>query len=260
MKKHLIYLSIGALALTLVAGCKNEAPKSAEAPQAQPQAQSEAPAAQASQAKTGTVVETINAAGYTYVQVDTGSEKIWAAAPEFQVKVGDSVAVPEGMPMPNYHSKTLNRDFDMVYFVPAVMVGGAEGMAAAVAPATGEMPSGHPPISAPKAEDVDLSGIAKAEGGKSVEEIYTGKGELAGKEIAVRGKVVKFSPDIMGKNWVHLQDGTGGEGTNDLTVTTSATAKVGDTILVSGVLTADKDFGHGYQYDLIIEDAKVTVE
>lgn len=254
MKKHLIYLSIGALALTLAAGCKNEAPKSAEAPQAQ------APAAPASQAKTGTVVETMNAAGYTYVQVDTGSEKIWAAAPEFQVKVGDSVAVPEGMPMPNYHSKTLNRDFDVVYFVPAVMVGGAEGMAAAVAPATGEMPSGHPPISAPKAEDVDLSGIAKAEGGKSVEEIYTGKGELAGKEIAVRGKVVKFSPDIMGKNWVHLQDGTGGEGTNDLTVTTSATAKVGDTVLVSGVLTADKDFGHGYQYDLIIEDAKVTVE
>ena len=256
VKKHLFYLSIGALALTLAAGCKNEAPKSAEAPKAQ----AETPAPPASQAKTGTVVETMNAAGYTYVQVDTGSEKIWAAAPEFQVKVGDSVAVPEGMPMPNYHSKTLNRDFDMVYFVPAVMVGGAEGMAAAAAPATGEMPSGHPPIGATKAEDVDLSGLTKAEGGKSIEEIYTGKGELAGKEVTVRGKVVKFSPDIMGKNWIHLQDGTGGEGTNDLTITTSVTANVGDTVLVNGVLSADKDFGHGYQYDLIIEDGKVTVE
>jgi ribosomal protein S17 len=264
VKKHLFYLSIGALALTMAAGCKNEAPQTTAAPQAPAQADvATAPAT--TQGKAGTVVETMNAAGYTYVQVDTGSEKIWAAAPEFQVKVGDSVAVPEGMPMPNYHSKTLNRDFDMVYFVPAVMVGGAEGMAAAStgAPAgapTGEMPSGHPPIGGTKAEDVDLTGIAKAEGGKSVEEIYAGKAELKGKEIAVRGKVVKFSPDIMGKNWIHLQDGTGAEGTNDLTVTTSVTAKVGDTVLVNGVLTADKDFGHGYQYDLIIEDGKVTVE
>ncbi|MDY0268275.1 hypothetical protein [Trichloromonas sp.] len=257
MKKQLFYLSIGALALTLAAGCKNEAPTSTAAPKAQSQA--ETPAPPTSQAKSGTVVETMNAAGYTYVQVDTGSEKIWAAAPEFQVKVGDSVAVPEGMPMPNYHSKTLNRDFDMVYFVPAVMVGGGEGMAAPVA-TPGELPSGHPPITPVKAENIDLSGIAKAEGGKSIEEIYAGKGELTSKEVTVRGKVVKFSPGIMGKNWIHMQDGTGGEGTNDLTVTTGVTAQVGDTILVSGILTADKDFGHGYKYALIIEDGKVTVE
>ena len=64
----------------------------------------------------------------------------------------------------------------------------------------------------------------------------------------------------MGKNWVHVQDGTGGSGTNDLTVTTNATAAVGDTVLVRGKLGADKDFGFGYKYDILIEDAALTVE
>ena len=76
----------------------------------------------------------------------------------------------------------------------------------------------------------------------------------------MRGKVVKFSPQIMGKNWIHVQDGTGAAGTNDLTVTTLDEAKVGDTVLVTGKITLNKDFGMGYKYDLIIEDGKVKVE
>ncbi|MGW8313899.1 MAG: nucleotide-binding protein, partial [Desulfuromonadales bacterium] len=76
----------------------------------------------------------------------------------------------------------------------------------------------------------------------------------------VRGKVVKFSPQIMGKNWIHIQDGTGEAGSNDLTVTTNTTANVGDTVVISGTLTADKDFGYGYQYSVLVEDAEVATE
>ena len=108
--------------------------------------------------------------------------------------------------------------------------------------------------------DVDLSGITPAEGGQTIAGIFAGKADLAGKPVKVRGKVVKFSPEIMGKNWLHLQDGTGAAGTNDLTVTTGAMVKKGDTVTVSGVLVIDKDFGYGYAYDVIIEDADVTVE
>lgn len=257
MRKQIFFISIGAMMLTLTAGCKNEAPKTTAAPEA-PAVTAPAAAPAVAQGQSGTVIETMNAAGYTYVQVDTGKEKIWAAAPEFQVKTGDTVAIPEGMPMPNYHSKTLNRDFDIVYFVPSVMVGGAEGLLAAGAPEG--MPSGHPAIEAPQAKEIDLSNIAKAEGGKTVAEIFAGKAELAGQQISVRGKVVKFSPEIMGKNWIHLQDGSGAEGTNDLTITTGTMVAVGDSILVTGVLTTDKDFGYGYKYDLIVEDGQVTVE
>jgi hypothetical protein len=72
--------------------------------------------------------------------------------------------------------------------------------------------------------------------------------------------VVKFSQQIMGKNWIHLQDGTGAAGTNDLTVTTDGTANTGDTVVVTGVVTTDKDFGYGYKYDVILENATVTIE
>ena len=259
MKKSLLLLLTGLVAVSLAAGCKDKAPQTAAQPAPAPQA---APQQAAGPGMSGKVLETMNSAGYTYVQVDTGSQQVWAAAPEFQVKVGDPVIVPEGMPMANYTSPSLNRTFDVVYFVPSVMVGGAEGAAAAMGAPDGQvkMPEGHPPITGnTNGQNVDLTGIKKADGGKTVSEVFTGKGELSGKEVVIRGKVVKFSPEIMGKNWLHLQDGTGAEGTNDLTVTTSATAKVGDTVLVTGKVTTDKDFGYGYKYDVILEDAKIAV-
>lgn len=265
MKRLFAQLSIACLTLSLLAACGNqekapEAPK----PSAQP-APAGAPAA--GPGKTGKVTETMNAAGYTYVQVDTGKEKIWAAAPQVQVKVGDTVAVPEGMPMPNYESKTLNRKFDVVYFVPSILVNGA-----APAGGMGAMPAGHPSTAdgaagmtggsgAPKVTapaDINLKGIQKAD--QTVADIFAQKTALAGKPVKVRGKVVKFSPEIMGKNWLHIQDGSGKDGSNDLTVNTGSVAKVGDTVVVSGKLTVAKDYGYGYQYDVIIEDAQIVKE
>ncbi len=220
----------------------------------------------------GKVVETMNAAGYTYVYVDNGTEKIWAAAPEFSVKVGDDVMVPEGMAMHNYHSQSLDRDFDVVYFVESVLnasnptMGHSSAMGGAMGSSAGgdmKIPAGHPAIGGSKApEDVDLTSVKKADGGKTIAEIYAEKADLSGKSVTLRGKVVKFSPQIMGTNWLHLQDGSGDlkTGNHDLTVTSNVQVKVGDTVLVTGVLTLDKDFGYGYKYDLIMENADVTVE
>jgi hypothetical protein len=139
----------------------------------------------------------------------------------------------------------------------------AAAPAAAAAPeaTTPTMPPGetHP---APKAAaEVDLTGIAKAEGGKTIAEVFAEKEALAGQPVTFRGKVVKTNPDIMGKNWLHVRDGSGEEGTNDLTITTAGTLpNVGDTVLVTGNVTLNKDFGMGYAYDVLVEDAKVTVE
>ena len=119
----------------------------------------------------------------------------------------------------------------------------------------------HPVPSVQPGTDIDLSGIAKADGGKTVAELYAEKDQLAGQKVTVRGKVVKTNAGIMDKNWLHVRDGSGAEGTNDLTVTTSGELpKVGDTVLVTGALTLNKDFGMGYQYPVIVEDAAVTIE
>ncbi len=223
-----------------------------------------APAAPAqANAVTGKVVETMNAASYTYVLVDTAKSKVWAAAPQFVVKVGDVVVLADAMPMTKYHSKTLNRTFDVIYFSGHVMVNGAAPMSAVrAAPAmSGELPKGHPAIpTAAVPVGPDLSHIKRADGGQTVTEIVTGKAKFAGKSIAVRGRVVKFNGGILGKNWLHVRDGSGAEGTNDLTVTTDAVVNVGDLVLVTGTLASDRDFGGGYKYALIVENAQVKVE
>jgi len=102
--------------------------------------------------------------------------------------------------------------------------------------------------------------ITKAKGGYTVEELYAKKAELNGKKVAVRGKAVKINTGISGKNWVHLQDGSGKQGTNDITVTTQQNAKVGDIILATGVLAADRDFGGAYRYEVILEEGALTIE
>ncbi len=262
MKKYNVIILAVLIAFLGVMGCKRQEPKTAvQEPQHtehdghdHPAQQPAAPSSPAAQMMTGPVVETMNSGGYTYVQVDTAKGKIWAAAPEFEVSVGETVSVPPGDPMANYYSKTLDRDFDVVYFVQNVIKGGA----AQTAPAQPQVPAGHPPME--RGSDIDLTGIQKAEGGVTVEEIFSSQAELSGKEVVVRGKVVKFTPQIMGVNWIHLRDGTGSEGTNDLTVTTGDAAKVGDTVLVTGMATTNKDFGAGYKYDVILENAKVVAE
>jgi hypothetical protein len=129
-------------------------------------------------------------------------------------------------------------------------------------PPAAETPAPPPhPIPSAAGDTVDLSGIAKAEGGKTIAEVFAEREQLAGETIVFRGKVVKTNAGIMGRNWLHIRDGSGAEGTNDVTVTTTEVLpNVGDTVLVSGALQLNKDFGMGYQYDLIIEDADVTVE
>lgn len=210
----------------------------------------------------GKVLETLEAAGYTYVQVDTGTAKHWAATPKLSVKVGDTLAVGQAMPMRNYHSKSLDRDFEVVYFTAETKV---NGELPATTGSASELPKNHPPISGagsplPSKPNLDFSDIGKAEGGKSISEVFADKSSLSGKKVKIRGRVVKFNANIMGKNWIHIQDGTGGRGSNDLTVTSKTRAKVGDLILVEGKVTTERDFGGSYQYAVIIEDAKVTVE
>ena len=125
------------------------------------------------------------------------------------------------------------------------------------------MPPGHPALNQKSASpNLDLTNIKRAEGGKIVQEIISGAAKLAGKEVTVRGKVVKYNADIMGKNWLHIRDGSGSAGKkdNDLLVTTDTDAKVGDTVLVTGKIAVNQDFGAGYKYAVMLADAKVTVE
>ena len=101
--------------------------------------------------------------------------------------------------------------------------------------------------------------VPKASGkdARTVAEVFAQRAVLRGKAVTVRGKVVKYNPGIMGKNWIHLRDGSGsaGNSTDDLTVTTGDRTKVGDVVVVKGVVHTDRDLGSGYKYSVLIEEA-----
>lgn len=223
---------------------------------------------------TGTIVETMNASGYTYMLIESGTEKNWVAIPAITVEKGATVNYYEGMVMKNFTSKTLNRTFDAVIF--------SSGLADQKAKATQQPAPGDSFSAAVKAEKSTVSPSpemeisagsagaiapleeifvekATAANGYTVKEIFDKGKELSGQKVQVRGKVVKFSPMIMGKNWIHLQDGTGDpmKNSHDLVVTAGETVEVNNVITIEGVLAAEKDFGAGYKYAVIIEDAAI---
>lgn len=243
------------LALGALSGCSGQNAAQSATPTPKPMA-TEA-AAPAARTVTGAVVETMDAATYTYVRVDTGTEQVWAAASHFDVAVGDRVVVPLEMPMENFHSQTLKRDFPLIYFVSAIAREGAQAQPA--------VPPGHPPLggsSPSKGAPVVVKAIAPPEGGLTVAKVWADRAALAGKSVVVRGQVVKFNGGILGRNWVHIQDGTGtaSNGSHDLTITTLATAKLGDVITAKGTVAVNQDFGAGYTYAVVLQDATVEVK
>jgi len=149
----------------------------------------------------------------------------------------------------------------------ALSVSGCEKQPAATDSAPAEVPAASAPDTQPHpspaaaAAPVDLSGIEKAAGGRTIAEVFAEKDQLAGETVVVRGRVVKVNAGIMGKNWLHVRDGSGAEGTNDLTVTTAGVLpSVGDTVLVTGPVSVNRDFGMGYAYPVVLEDAEVKIE
>ena len=204
------------------------------------------------------VVEHINGGGYTFIKANENGSEIWVAIREMPVEVGDVYYFTSAMEMNNFESKSLNKTFASILFVndvtktpsSAPSMEGHSGMPGMVSP------DGH---TKPKVEASNVN-VAPLEDGLTVETINKDKASLAGKKVKVRGVVTKYNAGIMNRNWLHIQDGTGTDGTNDLTVTSDQPTKAGDTIIIEGTVAVDKDFGAGYFYDVIVENATITVE
>lgn len=199
---------------------------------------------------TGEVLEVQQVDSYTYMRMRTANGETWAAVATAPVKKGAIVTIEDITVMNDFQSKALKKTFKTVVFGNlASGAGGASAKAAPVSPHTG----------VPKAAEAMDVKVAKATGAnaRTVGEIMGKPADLKDKPVLVRGKVVKYSGGIMGRNWIHLRDGTGsaGDKTHDLLVTTTEQAKVGDVVTAKGVVRVDKDFGAGYVYKALVEDA-----
>jgi len=197
----------------------------------------------------GQVLETRNVDGYTYLRLKTAGGETWAAVPTTAVKPGALVSIGNTMVMENFESKSLKKTFDKIVFGQIV------DPAAAPAAGTAATPS-MPPAAAPAAQPIKVD---KASGpdARTVAEVVSGKAGLKDKSVLVRAQVVKVNTGIMGKNWLHLRDGSGSaaDGSNDILVTTKDSAAIGDVVSVKGMVRTDVNLGSGYTYAVLIEDA-----
>ncbi|MEA3417427.1 MAG: nucleotide-binding protein [Thermodesulfobacteriota bacterium] len=216
----------------------------------------------------GTIIEFQDVKNYTYLHLQDSTGQIWAAIPKTPVETGKEIELSNIMVMKDFQSKTLDKTFDIILFaLPSIKNQARPKM-------PGKMMSGMPPGSMPQGSTTNGMGasqpriilkdikLSKATGkdAYSIEEIYSQKKELSKKTVTVRAKVVKFLPGIMGKNWVHIQDGTGSveTETHDITISTLDTAEVGDEVIVHGTLAINKNLGSMHSFAVIIEDASLA--
>ncbi|MEA1875287.1 MAG: GW dipeptide domain-containing protein [Bacteroidota bacterium] len=204
-----------------------------------------------SQIRVVKVVEVLQTSSYTYLQVKEKNQKYWMAVIKQEAQVGDIYSWETASEMKDFPSKELDRVFESIYFVDNLFRGdGTQGRA---------IPMEHQ-TSKPRTDIDETINIEKAEGGISIAELFAKKKKFEGKRVKIKGRVVKVNPMVMGKNWVHIQDGTRDGDDFDLTITTMENIEKNQVVTFEGIITLDKDFGAGYFYKVIMEEAEVIQE
>jgi hypothetical protein len=270
----------GSLLLATVVGCSSD--KAAEKSEAPTKTTMAEAVNQLPLPITGKVAEAFERSGYSYIRLETATGERWVATSEAGFQNGDEVTILDGSLMFNFHSPTLDRTFPEIIFAASVEGGSQAAIAASPAAATeggahsfaaalegdssphggmGGMKSMGGMGNAPAGTALADIKVEKAAGKNAyrVEELFQQAAELNGQEVKVRGQVMKVSANIMGRNWIHLQDGSGDTAKNNhnLVVSSEAMPETGKVVTVTGVFQANKDLGAGYKYAAMVEDAKI---
>ncbi|QQS37614.1 MAG: SH3-like domain-containing protein [Ignavibacteriales bacterium] len=196
-----------------------------------------------------TVTEKLDASNYTYLNVEENGQKFWIAVPQMEVKEGETLYFTKSMEMKDFKSETLNKTFESVLFV--------EDISRIPQVNKEQLSNVHSVVGSATKENIKVEPLAD---GYTIEKIFSEKESLSGKIVKVKGVVVKVNSQIMNRNWIHLQDGTGAQGNFDLMVTSNDEVEVGQVVVAEGKVTVNKDFGSGYSYAVLLEEAKVKPE
>lgn len=208
--------------------------------------------------QTGVVAETVEVDNYTYIRLQDENADVWLATQPVWVAPGDVIEFGGGAVMTDFHSETLGRTFDSILFVEDVVIAGQpapEGTAVPADPHQG-LETSHPGMQT-QAPPPPVA-IEPLDGGMTIEQIFATDRGLDGQFVQLRAQVVKVNPNIMGKNWVTLRDGTGTAPNDRIVSTTTDTVEIGAVVEVTAVIRQDVSLGHGYDYSLLLEEATLT--
>jgi len=191
------------------------------------------------------IQEVAHVTEYTYVHVKEGDHAYWMAGPRTELKAGDTFSYEQAMEMKQFTSKELNRTFDVILFVDSF-----------------KPEPGHAMTASPQKPKITQESIQvdKAAGGITIAQLYADLNSYADRVVKIKGQVVKVNANIMDRNWVHLQDGTRHGDDFDLTITTQDEVGKEDIVTFSGKIVLNKDFGYGYSYKVLMEEAKLEIK
>lgn len=206
--------------------------------------------------RVGTISEVKQVESYSYLKLTENGKDIWIAITKDEnAKAGMPVYFSKFTEMSNFKSPKLDMTFDKILFVEDAQFTKPGSGNAANNPA-GNNGMGNTPRK-PEIEKTEVS-VDKVAGGVTLAELFKTPEKFEGKTIKVKAKVTKVNNEIMEKNWLHIQDGTEFNGTFDLTVTTKDLVNVNDVLTFEGKVSLNKDFGYGYSYKILLEDAKTS--
>jgi hypothetical protein len=195
------------------------------------------------------IQEVVPVTEYTYIRVKEGDQEYWMAGPKSELNVGETLSYGKAMEMKNFKSKELNKTFDVILFVDSFKADqGTHGNSSMMASPQ-----------KPKITEENIQ-VEKAAGGITIAQLYADPNAYANKIVKIKGQVVKVNTAIMDRNWVHIQDGTKNGNDFDLTITTQDEVNKDEIVTFSGKIVLNKDFGYGYSYKVLMEEAKVEIK
>ena len=194
------------------------------------------------------VKEVLQTSSYTYLFVNENNKDYWIAVGKADVKVNDHLYYQEALVMKDFKSEELDRTFDQILFVENI--GGVKLK-------NDSMPNDSLHQQVLVQEKKPVINVDIAPNGIRIAELMKNRENYANKKVIIRGQVVKINANIMDRNWVHLKDGTSHSGKSDLTFTTLEEVNIGDVVTFEGTVAIEKEYGAGYVYPLIVEDAKL---
>lgn len=193
------------------------------------------------------VADFIQTPNYTYIKASENGNEYWIAVTKMAPQKGETYYFSKSMEMRDFKSETLNRTFKSILFVEDISQG----------PPSAGGSVNNPHVITQNKKDIKIEPLKD---GKTVAQIFEQKNDLAGQNVKIKGQVVKYNPNIMGRNWIHIQDGTGHNNNYDLMVTSADSVKTGEIVVVEGTVEINQDFGAGYSYPVLLSNAKIKVQ
>jgi len=190
------------------------------------------------------IKDILPATRYLYLLVQENNDEFWIAVRKMEINIGETYFYYGGLLKTNFKSNEYDKVFDKIYLVTSLVK------------------SDHGNHINEKKLDIKDIKIAKTKsipeikGSIKISELVRNQKELEGKTVQISGICSKTNPNIMGRNWIHVKDGSLDD--YDLVITSSTYVKEGTQITIKGVVALNKDFGAGYMYKLILENGVVV--